>query len=328
MLDVAIFDFVNLDFSIIRQLVAKTLPAQLQEIDPKGLLWVACDFDPRNLAESGPYVIAEAISQQMGWHLLNIVIRPDFARTDIAFAFTDVCEYFLLFVRDAVHHFNKDLVREKHIWQKAEWGKREKNYFPLGKDPGNVWLPTLDDGNGTVVGHAPMTLEETLARCILLAVPRQTEVVPERKTLEARIFTRRPTSGQKVVAILEQSAREKQVTYANARTSLPRDEARNALVSALNAENALPLGEYACLLQFDGTTFTCRRASTGDVVGSLRTTSPLSALWAAANDGTDPEIRISKAFNLATATNQAAKVQAIIEGAWFPRDWNIQVEAI
>ncbi len=36
--------------------------------------------------------------------------------------------------------FNKDLLRVEYIWKDMEWGKREKNYHPLGKDPGNVWL--------------------------------------------------------------------------------------------------------------------------------------------------------------------------------------------
>ncbi|OLS12800.1 MAG: hypothetical protein RBG13Loki_3582 [Promethearchaeota archaeon CR_4] len=328
MLDVTIFDFVNLNSSEIRQSVVKMLPVKFQKMNPKGLVWVACDFDPRNLADSGPYIVAEQISQQLGWHLLNIVIRPDFARSKRTFAFTDVCEYFLLFVRDSTHRFNKNLVREKHIWQQAEWGKREKNYFPLGKDPGNVWLPTLDDGKGTVIGHTPMTFEETLARCILLAVPRLTEVTSEITTLDAWIFTNRPVSVQTIIEKLERCVREKQKAFENMRTNLARGEARNALVSALNRGNELPIGEYACLLQFDGTTFTCRRASTGDAVRSLGTSSRLSALWAAANGGTGSEIRISKAFNLATATNQAAKVRAAIEGAWFPRDWNVQVEAI
>src|SRR4030043_31114 len=167
MLDVTIFDFVNLNSSEIRQSVVKMLPVKFQKMNPKGL------------------------------------------------------------VRVSTHRFNKNLVREKHIWQQAEWGKREKNYFPLGKDPGNVWLPTLDDGKGTVIGHTPMTFEETLARCILLAVPRLTEVTSEITTLDAWIFTNRPVSVQTIIEKLERCVREKQKAFENMRTNLARGEARN-----------------------------------------------------------------------------------------------------
>jgi hypothetical protein len=328
MLDVAILDLVGLDFAAARPLVAGSLLPQLQDMNPKGLLWVACDFNARDLAGSGPFILAEEVSRQSGWKLLNIVIRPDFARAARAFSFTDVCEYFLLFVEEIAHRFNKDLVREGHIWQHAEWGKREKNYFPLGKDPGNVWVPTVDDGKGTVIGHAPMNLEETFARCILLAVPRQSEVHRGQTKMQARICTRRPVTPRAIVAILAKNMNGKQETFTKSQGSLARDEARNALISALNNNQPLPLGEFACLVEFDGKTFTCRRASTGEIATSIQSSPKLSTLWTAATGGSDTAIHISKAFNLATATNQAAKVRAAIEGAWVPNEWRVEINAL
>jgi hypothetical protein len=326
MLDVVILDLVGLDFAATRPLVARTLPTPLQEMNPKGILWVACDFNAHDLAGSGPFMLAEELSRQSGWKLLNVVIRPNFARAARAFAFTDVCEYFLLFVREPAHRFNKDLVREGHIWQHAEWGKREKNYFPLGKDPGNVWVPTVDDGKGTVIGHAPMSLEETFTRCILLAVPRQGEVLKGQTTLQASIYTHRSVTLQAIVAILAKNLKGK--TFTKSQASLARDEARNALISALNNNQPLPLGEFACLVEFDGKTFTCRRASTGEVATSIQASPKLSNLWVAATGGSDTAIRISKAFNLATATNQAAKVRAAIEGVWVPNEWGVEINAL
>ena len=49
--------------------------------------------------------------------------------------------------------FNKDAIRESHIWKDVEWGHRSKNYNPKGKDPGNVWIPTEDDGKGNITKH-------------------------------------------------------------------------------------------------------------------------------------------------------------------------------
>ncbi len=328
MLDVTILDIVGLDFEVTRSLLARIHQAQLQEMNPKGLLWVACDFDPRNIAGSGPFAIAEEVARHTGWKLLNIAIRPDFARPARAFAFTDVCEYLLLFVKEPDHRFNKDIIREEHIWQHAEWGKREKNYFPLGKDPGNVWVPTIDDGKGTVTGHAPLSLAETFARCILLALPRENQVQDGQETLQARICTRRPVTNQDIVTILSKNVSVKRETFEKTKPKLARDEARNALVSALHELKPLPLGEYACLIRFDGHTFTCHRSLTGATVVSLPASPKLSTLWATATGGNETSIPISKAFKLATAVNQAAKVRAAIKGAWFPNDWGVQIESL
>lgn len=62
------------------------------------------------------------------------------------------------------YFFNKDPIREKHIWKDVEWGKREKNYNVLGKDPGTVWLKTTDDGKGNTTGHLILSPEELLKR--------------------------------------------------------------------------------------------------------------------------------------------------------------------
>lgn len=328
MFDVVIIDLVGLDFEATRSQVARFGAAQLQDMNPKGLLWVACDFDPQNLAASGPFVIADVVARQTGWKLLNIVVRPDFARSSRAFAFTDICEYLLLFVKEPDHRFNKDIVREDHIWQHAEWGKREKNYFPLGKDPGNVWIPTIDDGKGTVTGHAPMNLAETFARCILLSLPRKNEVQNGQEAMRVCICTRRPMATQEIEAILSKHSSMKRETFEKTKPILARDEARNALVAALQEITPLPLGEYAWFIQFDGRTFTCHRSLTGATVTSITTSPKLASLWAAATGDNEPIIPISKAFKLTTAENTAIKVRAAIEGAWFPNEWGVQIQSL
>lgn len=61
-------------------------------------------------------------------------------------------------------YFNKDPIREKHIWKDIEWGKREKNYSSKGKDPSNVWIPTEDDSKGNITFHYILTFEQILKR--------------------------------------------------------------------------------------------------------------------------------------------------------------------
>lgn len=85
----------------------------------------------------------------MGYIYINTIIVPE--STDENY---DNIQYIIWFVKNKEKmYFNKDSIREKHIWKDVEWGKREKNYNPKGKDPGNVWIPTLDDGKGKITEH-------------------------------------------------------------------------------------------------------------------------------------------------------------------------------
>lgn len=60
--------------------------------------------------------------------------------------------------------FNKDPIREKHIWKDVEWGKRAKNYNSKGKDPGNVWIPTEDDGKANITNHFVLSEEDVIKK--------------------------------------------------------------------------------------------------------------------------------------------------------------------
>ena len=63
-------------------------------------------------------------------------------------------------LNDKEYIFNKDLIREKHIWKNVEWGKRKFRYNPKGKDPSNFWLPTEDDGKAKITKHLILSHEE------------------------------------------------------------------------------------------------------------------------------------------------------------------------
>lgn len=64
------------------------------------------------------------------------------------------------------YYFNKDSIREKSIWKDVEWGKREKNYNSKGKDPGNVWIPTEDDGKANITNHILLAPNQILDRIL------------------------------------------------------------------------------------------------------------------------------------------------------------------
>ena len=75
------------------------------------------------------------------------------------------------------YFFNKDPIRERHIWEKVEWGQRKKNYNPRGKDPGDVWLMTEDDGKANITKHLPLSKENIILRFILLTTQKKDNVI-------------------------------------------------------------------------------------------------------------------------------------------------------
>ncbi|MCL2198662.1 MAG: site-specific DNA-methyltransferase [Defluviitaleaceae bacterium] len=108
-----------------------------------------------------------------GYEYVNTIIAPK--KDKQIHSISDNVMYIVWFVKDkSKMYFNKDAIREKHIWKDVEWGKREKNYNPKGKDPGNVWIPTIDDGKGKITEHVFMDTREIINR--LLDATRHGEV--------------------------------------------------------------------------------------------------------------------------------------------------------
>ena len=98
----------------------------------------------------------------IGLTYINTIICPQ--NTKLHY---DNIQYIIWFVKNKEKmYFNKDAIREKHIWKDVEWGKREKNYNPKGKDPGNVWIPTLDDGKGKITKHILLNNNEIYNRIL------------------------------------------------------------------------------------------------------------------------------------------------------------------
>lgn len=83
--------------------------------------------------------------------------------------------------------FNKDAIREKHIWKDVEWGKRAKNYNPKGKDPGNVWIPTEDDGNANITDHIMLDDDGVIARLLAMSDCGEDYVIFREETVPADI---------------------------------------------------------------------------------------------------------------------------------------------
>lgn len=92
----------------------------------------------------------------------NIIVLPDDKNKNSIF--NDNIIYILWFSKSENSYFNKDNIRESHIWKNVEWGKRKKNYSPKGKDPSNVWIPTKDNGKGQITEHISLKIEGGIER--------------------------------------------------------------------------------------------------------------------------------------------------------------------
>ena len=111
-------------------------------------------------------VIAAATAA--GYDYVNTIVYP--VAEAQRCAFTDNVKYVVWLCKNhAQMSFNKDAVREKHIWKDVEWGKRAKNYNPRGKDPGNVWIPTEDDGRAHITRHIMLGDEGVVERLLAMS---------------------------------------------------------------------------------------------------------------------------------------------------------------
>lgn len=137
----------------------------INQLNENGILWIISeDSYKNNSCETKTFnLIKEGLDE--GLILKNVILWIN--KFDKINSFiTNNYKSILFFVKSENYFFNKDAIREKHIWKDVEWGKREKNYNPKGKDPGNVWILTEDNGKGKITGFNALSIKEVLDRCI------------------------------------------------------------------------------------------------------------------------------------------------------------------
>lgn len=111
-------------------------------------------------------VISAAI--EYGYEYVNTIVYPSSVMQKGAFS--DNAKYVVwLCKQHSAIKFNKDAIREKHIWKDVEWGQRAKNYNPKGKDPGNVWIPTEDDGKANITNHIMLDDDGVIKRLLAMS---------------------------------------------------------------------------------------------------------------------------------------------------------------
>lgn len=104
----------------------------------------------------------------IGYEYVNTIVYP--TDTPQTASFSDNSKYIVWLCKcHSKMKFIKDAIREKHIWKDVEWGKRAKNYNPKGKDPGNVWIPTEDDGKANITNHILLGNDGVIKRLLAMS---------------------------------------------------------------------------------------------------------------------------------------------------------------
>lgn len=108
------------------------------------------------------------VADVIGYDYVTTIVYPSSESQNVAFI--DNVKYVVWLAKQhSSMKFNKDAIREKHIWKDVEWGKRAKNYNPKGKDPGNVWIPTIDDGHANITEHILLDDKGVIDRLIAMS---------------------------------------------------------------------------------------------------------------------------------------------------------------
>lgn len=147
------------------QITTKFIKKLYSELEDTGSIFIICKNAYSNEFIKWSFFDIIEVFVKNEFCYINTIVFP--VTADKTNTLKHNVSYILWFVKDETKmFFNKDAIREKHIWKDVEWGKRVKNYHALGKDPGNVWIPTIDDGKGRITEHLMLTRDEIVSRLI------------------------------------------------------------------------------------------------------------------------------------------------------------------
>lgn len=132
-------------------------------LDPSGNVFVLVRNEVDAIGDvTSDFLDVIDAATSMGYLYVNTIVAP--TKDRINADLPDNVLYIVWLAKDKNHFFNKDVIRESHIWKDVEWGKRAKNYNPKGKDPGNVWIPTKDDGKAHITEHILLNMSDIINR--------------------------------------------------------------------------------------------------------------------------------------------------------------------
>ena len=150
--------------------ILELLKAQYNGLSESGTFYAifSTEYDDSgNVIHDFLEIIDSAV--KIGYTYVNTIVYPSAQKQKVAFL--DNVRYIVWLCKNhSKMLFDKDSIREKHIWKDVEWGKRAENYNPKGKDPGNVWIPTTDDGNAHITDHILLSDDDVVSRLIKMSL--------------------------------------------------------------------------------------------------------------------------------------------------------------
>ncbi|MHA2495538.1 MAG: DNA methyltransferase [Candidatus Hodarchaeales archaeon] len=139
------------------------------KLKPSGSMWLFVqDFYEVKSKKYVPRVfeILENLAET-GFYIRNCIVRfkPGSTHNGIFSQFYDNILFCVLDLE--AYQFEKDKIREKHIWKDAEWGGgRRSRYNPKGKDPSNFWIRT-ESTKGKITDYYPLDDLKAMSRILL-----------------------------------------------------------------------------------------------------------------------------------------------------------------
>jgi len=128
-----------------------------------------------------PLIVADDICRKTSFQIKNIFLWykeiGDLEGKDLVLNHI----YIIFFVRSlSNYYFNKDSIREPHIFENIEWGgkrikgksayhdRKVRRYSPKGRDPGNVFYRTSRDERGGITQFFEYSSKEIYRKMIQL----------------------------------------------------------------------------------------------------------------------------------------------------------------
>ena len=161
----------------------KTFTSLQNRVTQNGSVWLVA----RNYFHDGqlvpwPLIVADHFVKGERFRLKNILLHysvmPAVRGKKLVPAHTSI----LFMVKaDGKYHFDKDPIREPHIFKDIEWGKRttgtsgyhqereSPRYPPGGRDPGNIFYKTKRDDQGYILDVYDYPLPELYDKIVLIS---------------------------------------------------------------------------------------------------------------------------------------------------------------
>lgn len=143
-------------------------------LDKNGVVWII-STDIRNGAVFIPIsLLTLEKAHKFGLNNYNSIIWLHENKIGTG-VFWNIYSNIQMFAKDMNYCFNKDPIREEHIWKDIEWGKRKFRYNKKGKDPGNVWIKSFHYGKGKIIRQEYYKKKEVVERLFSITSDKNTK---------------------------------------------------------------------------------------------------------------------------------------------------------